>query len=74
MIYDNVLDAVGNTPLIRLNKMTGPEDAEILVKFEAVNIGGSVKTRTAKNMINHCRTHQWQSGHRPCPDRSGERI
>ena len=51
MIYDNVLDAVGNTPLIRLNKMTGPEDAEILVKFEAVNIGGSVKTRTAKNMI-----------------------
>ena len=47
MIYDNVLDAVGNTPLIRLNKMTGPEDAEILVKFEAVNIGGSVKTRTA---------------------------
>ena len=51
MIYDNVLDAVGNTPLIRLNKMTGPEDAEILVKFEAVNIGGSVKTRTAKKMI-----------------------
>lgn len=51
MIYDNVLDAVGNTPLIRLNKMTGSEDAEILVKFEAVNIGGSVKTRTAKKMI-----------------------
>ncbi|MCB6203154.1 cysteine synthase A [Extibacter muris] len=51
MIYDNVLEAVGNTPLIRLNRMTGPEDAEILVKFEAVNIGGSVKTRTALNMI-----------------------
>ena len=51
MIYNNVLDAIGNTPLIRLNKMTGPEDAEILVKFEAVNIGGSVKTRTAYNMI-----------------------
>lgn len=51
MIYDNVLEAVGNTPLIRLNRMTGPEDAEILIKFEAVNIGGSVKTRTALNMI-----------------------
>ena len=51
MIYDNVLDAIGYTPLIRLNRMTGPEDAEILVKFEAVNIGGSIKTRTAFNMI-----------------------
>ena len=51
MIYNNVLDAIGHTPLIRLNHMTGPEDAEILVKFEAVNIGGSVKTRTAYNMI-----------------------
>ena len=51
MIYNNVLDAIGFTPLIRLNKMTGPDDAEILVKFEAVNVGGSVKTRTAYNMI-----------------------
>ncbi len=51
MIYNNVLEAIGNTPLIRLNRMTGPDDAEILVKFEAVNIGGSVKTRTAYNMI-----------------------
>ena len=51
MIYNNVLEAIGHTPLIRLNKMTGPEDAEILVKYEAVNIGGSIKTRTAYNMI-----------------------
>ena len=51
MIHNNVLDAIGFTPLIRLNKMTGPGDAEILVKFEAVNIGGSIKTRTAYNMI-----------------------
>lgn len=51
MIYHDVLEAVGNTPLIRLNRMTDPEDAEVLVKFEAVNIGGSVKTRTALNMI-----------------------
>jgi len=51
MICNNVLEAIGYTPLIRLNRMTGPEDAEILVKFEAVNIGGSIKTRTAYKMI-----------------------
>jgi len=51
MICNNILDAVGNTPLIRLNRMTDPEDAEILVKFEGLNVGGSIKTRTAYNMI-----------------------
>lgn len=51
MIYANVLEAMGNTPLIRLNRMTDENSAEILVKFEAVNVGGSVKTRTAWNMI-----------------------
>lgn len=51
MICDNVLDAIGRTPLIRLNRMSGENDAEVLVKFEAVNIGGSIKTRTAHNMI-----------------------
>lgn len=53
MIFNNVLEAIGHTPLIRLNNMTGESDAEILVKFEAVNIGGSIKTRTAFNMITH---------------------
>ncbi len=51
MIYNNVLEAVGNTPMIRLNRMTEEDSAEILVKFEAVNIGGSIKTRTALQMI-----------------------
>lgn len=51
MVYNNVLDAVGNTPMIRLNRMTDEDSAEILVKFEAVNVGGSIKTRTALNMI-----------------------
>ena len=51
MAFSNILEAVGNTPLIRLNHMTGEEDAEVLVKYEGVNIGGSVKTRTALNMI-----------------------
>ena len=36
MICNNVLEAVGETPLIRLNRMTGPDSAEILVKFEGL--------------------------------------
>lgn len=51
MIYNNILDAVGNTPLIRLNRMADCESAQILVKFEGLNVGGSIKTRTALNMI-----------------------
>ena len=51
MYSNNILEAVGNTPLIRLNRMTDADSADIFVKFEAMNIGGSVKTRTALNMI-----------------------
>ena len=51
MIYDNILQAIGHTPMIRLNKMTNEDSAEVLVKFEALNVGGSIKTRTALNMI-----------------------
>ncbi len=51
MICNNILEAMGNTPMIRLQHMTSPEDAEILVKFEGLNVGGSIKTRTAYNMI-----------------------
>ncbi len=51
MICNTVLDALGNTPLIRLNHMTGPDDAEVLVKYEGLNVGGSIKTRTAFQMI-----------------------
>ena len=51
MICNNILEAIGNTPVIRLNHMTGPDDAEVLVKYEGLNIGGSIKTRTALAMI-----------------------
>ncbi|MBQ3510043.1 MAG: cysteine synthase A [Peptococcaceae bacterium] len=51
MVYHNVLEALGHTPMIRLNRMTDADSAEILVKFEGVNVGGSIKTRTAFNMI-----------------------
>ena len=51
MIYHNVLDAMGHTPIIRLNRMVPPDSAQVLVKFEGLNVGGSIKTRTAYNMI-----------------------
>ena len=51
MIYNNVLEAVGNTPLIRLQKIVPEDSAQVLVKYEGVNIGGSIKTRTALSMI-----------------------
>ncbi|MBQ8402337.1 MAG: cysteine synthase A [Clostridia bacterium] len=51
MIYNTILEALGNTPMIRLAHMADPEGAEILVKFEGLNVGGSIKTRTAYNMI-----------------------
>ena len=51
MIYNNVLDAMGHTPIIRLNRMNKPGNAEVLVKFEGLNVGGSIKSRTAYNMI-----------------------
>ena len=51
MIHNNILESICNTPLIKLGRITDQNDAEILVKFEGVNIGGSIKTRTAYNMI-----------------------
>ena len=51
MVYNNILEAIGNTPIIRLIHMADPDAAEILVKFEGLNVGGSIKTRTAYNMI-----------------------
>ena len=51
MIYENILQAIGNTPIISLNKLSPKDGASILVKFEGLNVGGSIKTRTAYNMI-----------------------
>ncbi len=51
MVCNNILEAIGNTPIIRLSHMAEPDSAEILVKFEGLNVGGSIKTRTAYNMI-----------------------
>lgn len=51
MIYNNILEAMGNTPIIKLRNMVDEDSADVLVKFEGINVGGSIKTRTAYNMI-----------------------
>ena len=51
MICNSILDAMGNTPIIRLSHLCDEDSAEVLVKFEGLNVGGSIKTRTAYNMI-----------------------
>lgn len=51
VIYNNILETVGNTPIIKLNKIVPDDCADIFVKFEGLNAGGSIKTRTALRMI-----------------------
>ena len=51
MIYNNILEAIGNTPLIKLNHIVPEGAAEVFVKNEGLDVGGSIKTRTALNMI-----------------------
>ena len=51
MIFNNILEALGHTPLVRLNRMVTDDMADVLVKYEGLNVGGSIKTRTAANMI-----------------------
>lgn len=51
MIYNTVLEAIGHTPVIRLNRIAEPGSAQILVKYEGLNVGGSIKTRTALSML-----------------------
>lgn len=51
MIYENITQLIGKTPLVKLNKLTKGIDAEVLAKVEYFNPGGSIKDRIALNMI-----------------------
>lgn len=51
MVCNNILEAIGHTPMIKLQRMTEPNWADVYVKFEGLNVGGSIKTRTAYNML-----------------------
>ncbi|MEQ6360156.1 cysteine synthase A [Thermoanaerobacter thermohydrosulfuricus] len=50
-IYENITQLIGNTPIVRLNKIVPKDAAEVIVKLESFNPGGSVKDRIALNMI-----------------------
>jgi AICAR transformylase/IMP cyclohydrolase PurH len=50
-IYDSILDAVGNTPMVRLRTIGKETGCEFLVKCEFLSAGGSIKDRIAKNML-----------------------
>ena len=50
-ICDSVMDAIGETPLIRLNSVSKDLECEVLVKCEFFNSGGSVKDRIGKRMV-----------------------
>jgi cystathionine beta-synthase len=51
-IYPDILAAVGRTPLVKLNKVVGPDDATVLVKCEYMNPTGSIKDRMAVHILN----------------------
>lgn len=50
-IANNVLDLIGNTPMVKISKLVGENDATILAKLEWYNIGGSIKDRAALYLI-----------------------
>ena len=50
-VFSNVLEAIGNTPLIRINRMNPNPNVALFVKWEAKNPGGSVKDRPALSLI-----------------------
>ncbi|MDG0790409.1 cysteine synthase A [Cohnella ginsengisoli] len=51
LVYQSVTELIGDTPAVRLNRLTGPGDAEVLVKLERFNPSGSVKDRAASSLI-----------------------
>jgi len=51
--YDDILETIGNTPMVKIKKLTGKNDSTILAKLEMFNPGGSVKDRAAKYMIEY---------------------
>ncbi len=46
-LYDSILDLIGNTPIVKLNKLPEPAGAQVFIKLESFNPGGSVKDRAS---------------------------
>jgi len=63
MVFNDVTELIGNTPLVRLNNLVNDNSAEIVLKLESFNPGGSIKDRIAFNMINQAeKTGKIESG------------
>jgi cysteine synthase A len=56
MVFDSILDSVGNTPIVKLNKLTKGMRSKVYVKIEGKNPGGSIKDRAALSMIDDAET------------------
>ncbi len=52
-VAKSVIDLIGHTPMVKINKLVSPEDAELYAKLEWYNPGGSVKDRMAKYLIEY---------------------
>lgn len=50
-LYNSILDLIGNTPIVKLNKLPAPTGGDVYMKLESFNPGGSVKDRASINMI-----------------------
>lgn len=50
-LYSTILDLIGKTPIVQLNRLPDPNGANVFMKLESFNPGGSVKDRAAFNMI-----------------------
>ncbi len=55
-LYNSILDLIGNTPIVKLNKLPDPSGGQVYIKLESFNPGGSVKDRAAMNMISRAET------------------
>ena len=53
IVANSVTDLIGRTPMVRINNLTGPDDATVYAKLEWFNIGGSVKDRLALYIIEY---------------------
>jgi len=51
-VVNSITELIGETPILRINRLTKPEDATVYVKLEGSNIGGSVKDRVGKYLLN----------------------
>jgi cysteine synthase A len=53
IVANDITELIGKTPMVKINKLTGPNDATIYAKLEWFNIGGSVKDRSALYILRH---------------------